>query len=78
MRWRMKKMKRLLDITGDVCPMTFVRVKMEMESVREGEILEVVLREDEIKNVMESVKTEGYEVLDVQKGDSIFRLSLTR
>lgn len=71
-------MKRLLDITGDVCPMTFVRVKMEMESVREGEILEVVLREDEIKNVMESVKTEGYEVLDVQKGDSIFRLSLTR
>jgi tRNA 2-thiouridine synthesizing protein A len=71
-------MKRLLDITGDVCPMTFVRVKMEMESVKEGEILEVVLREDEIKNVMESVKTEGYEVLDVQKGDSIFRLSLTR
>jgi tRNA 2-thiouridine synthesizing protein A len=74
----MKKMKRLLDITGDVCPMTFVRVKMEMENVKEGEMLEVVLREDEVKNVMESVKTEGYEVLDVQKGESIFRLLLTR
>lgn len=71
-------MKRRLDITGDVCPMTFVRVKMAMENVREGEVLEVVLREDEIKNVMESVKTEGYEVLGVEKGDSIFRLSLTR
>ncbi|MDH3258667.1 MAG: sulfurtransferase TusA family protein [Deltaproteobacteria bacterium] len=71
-------MKRLLDITGDVCPMTFVRVKMEMENVKEGEMLEVVLREDEVKNVMESVKTEGYEVLDVQKGESIFRLLLTR
>jgi tRNA 2-thiouridine synthesizing protein A len=74
----MKKMKRLLDITGDVCPMTFVRVKMEMENVKEGEMLEVVLREDEIKNVMESVKTEGYEILGVEKGDSIFRLLLTR
>ncbi len=71
-------MKKLLDITGDVCPMTFVRVKMEMENVKEGEVLEVVLKEDEIKNVMESVKTEGYEVLNVERGDSIFRLLLAR
>ncbi|NIO16520.1 MAG: sulfurtransferase TusA family protein [Deltaproteobacteria bacterium] len=58
--------------------MTFVRVKMEMENVKEGEVLEVVLKEDEIKNVMESVKTEGYEVLNVERGDSIFRLLLAR
>ncbi len=53
-----------LDITGDRCPMTFVKVKLYLEDLQVGDILEVFLQgEEPLENVPRSVKQEGQTVL---------------
>lgn len=59
-----------LDITDVVCPITFVKVKMALENLENGQILDVHLNEGEpIQNVPRSLKDEGHKVLSVQKND---------
>ena len=53
-----------LDITDVVCPITFVKVKMALEDLENGQILDVHLNEGEpIQNVPRSLKDEGHKVL---------------
>lgn len=53
-----------LDITGDVCPMTFVRVKLALERLPPGALLGVRLNAGEpLRNVPRSVRAEGHEIL---------------
>ena len=41
-----------IDITGEVCPMTFVRTKLKLERMQSGEVLSVRLRgEEPLRNV---------------------------
>src|SRR4029077_17836628 len=41
-----------IDITGEVCPMTFVRTKLRLERMQPGEVLSVRLRgEEPLRNV---------------------------
>ncbi len=67
-----------IDITQDVCPMTYVRVKLALEALSSGEILEVLLRGSEpLKNVPRSAREEGHEVLSVDElGDGRAKLIL--
>lgn len=59
-----------LDITDVVCPITFVKVKMALEDLENGQILDVHLNEGEpIQNVPRSLKDEGHKVLSLQKND---------
>ena len=59
-----------LDITDVVCPITFVKVKMALEDLENGQILDVHLNEGEpIQNVPRSLKDEGHKVLSGQKND---------
>lgn len=59
-----------LYITDVVCPITFVKVKMALEDLENGQILDVHLNEGEpIQNVPRSLKDEGHKVLSVQKND---------
>lgn len=56
-----------LDITREVCPMTYVRVKLAAEALDEGATLEVMLRGSEpLKNVPRSAQEEGHEVLSLE------------
>jgi tRNA 2-thiouridine synthesizing protein A len=56
-----------LDITPFVCPMTYVRVKLKLEELGDGEELEVVLKGAEpLKNVPRSAREEGHEVLGLE------------
>ncbi len=49
-----------IDITGEVCPMTFVRTKLRLERMQPGEILAVRLRGDEpLRNVPVPRGTKG-------------------
>ena len=53
-----------VDITREVCPMTYVRVKLAMETLTPGQRLEVWLRGDEpCRNVPKSARDEGHRVL---------------
>ncbi|MFZ3100652.1 MAG: sulfurtransferase TusA family protein [Desulfitobacteriaceae bacterium] len=57
---------RYLDITDVVCPMTFVKAKVMLEDLEEGQILEIRMDEGEpIQNVPRSLKDEGHQVLQV-------------
>jgi len=56
-----------LDITREACPMTYVRTKLKLESMAEGEVLEVFLRgEDPVKSVPRSAAEEGHELLSLE------------
>lgn len=55
-----------VDITDVVCPMTFVKAKIAIEELLEGQILEIKMNGGEpILNVPRSFKEEGHKVLDV-------------
>ena len=58
-------MTPMLDITGDVCPMTFVKVKMGLAKIAPSETLNVLLKEEALKNVISSLKAEGHKVIKV-------------
>lgn len=55
-----------LDITKDHCPMTFVRTKLKLSQIAEGDILEVLLTEGEpLTNVPRTAVEQGYNVLSI-------------
>ena len=54
-----------LDITAYVCPMTFVKTKLQLEEMKEGEILGLRIRLGEsYNNVTRSVRDEGHRILN--------------
>ena len=61
-----------IDITNEVCPMTFVRTKLRLERMRSGEVLRVRLRgEEPLRNVPRAAREEGHAILAVeQSGDA--------
>jgi TusA-related sulfurtransferase len=61
-----------IDVSGEVCPMTFVRTKLKLERMRPGEILSVRLRgEEPLRNVPRAARDEGHEILGVESdGDA--------
>jgi tRNA 2-thiouridine synthesizing protein A len=69
-----------LDITGEVCPMTYVRTKLKLESIPDGEVLEVLLQGKEpVRSVPRSATEEGHEVLSLlEVGGGVFRLLLRK
>lgn len=55
-----------LDITDEVCPLTFVKTKLMMERMVPGQTAEIRLKGQEpLRNVPRSAREHGYEVLDL-------------
>lgn len=53
-----------VDITDVVCPVTFVKAKVALEELEEGQILSIHLRDGEpVQNVPRSIKEEGHQIL---------------
>jgi TusA-related sulfurtransferase len=69
-----------VDITDVVCPVTFVKVKVALEEIEEGQTLEVRLNSGEpIQNVPRSLKDEGHKVTGVsQSEDGTFLLTVVK
>lgn len=69
-----------VDITREVCPMTYVRTKLKLESLADGAVLEVLLKGDEpLKNVPRNARDEGHEVLTLEaRPDGSHRLLLRK
>jgi tRNA 2-thiouridine synthesizing protein A len=56
-----------IDITGEVCPMTFVRTKLKLERMRPGEVLSVRLSgEEPLHNVPRAAREEGHTILGIE------------
>ena len=55
-----------LDITAEVCPMTFVRTKLALEQMAVGQVLNIRLRDGEPRhNVPSAVRANGHEILSL-------------
>ncbi|HEY0632163.1 MAG TPA: sulfurtransferase TusA family protein [Thermoleophilaceae bacterium] len=53
-----------LDLTGVLCPMNWVRARLELERMRPGERLELVLdRGEALESVPRSAREEGHLVM---------------
>ena len=59
-----------------VCPVTFVKAKVALEELDEGQILQVHLNDGEpVQNVPRSVKDEGHKILKLlDNGDGTYEL----
>jgi TusA-related sulfurtransferase len=59
-----------LDVTGEVCPMTFVRTKLLIEKMSSGQTAVVCLNSGEpLANVPRAVREHGHTVLDLAPVD---------
>jgi TusA-related sulfurtransferase len=64
------EVKEKVDITNLVCPQTFVKVKVVLEELESGDVLEVRLNEGEpIQNVPRSLKDEDHKVISVNNNN---------
>ena len=70
------KIDDTIDITDVVCPTTFVKAKVALEELDEGQILSIRLNDGEpVQNVPRSLKEEGHEILKLNDNqDGTFTL----
>jgi tRNA 2-thiouridine synthesizing protein A len=60
----------LLDITGEVCPITFIKVKLKLEEMEPGQLLLVHLDGGvPAHNVPRSLTSDGHRILSQEKQD---------
>lgn len=68
-----------LDLRGTGCPLNFVKTKLALEELGEGELLEVIIDDgDPVRNVPRSVKDEGHQIIKVEKVDQAFKLLIKK
>ena len=69
-----------LDITGETCPMTFVRVRLALDRLAPGQLLEVHLKgEEPRRNVPRTAVEQGHAVLAAEEAaGGLLRLLIRR
>ena len=69
-----------LDLKGVICPVNFVKTKLKLEEMHDGQILEVIIDDGEpMQNVPRSIKEEGHKIIKVQRlPDASFRLLIQK
>ncbi len=68
-----------LDVKGKMCPMPVAFTKRKLESLKPGQLLEVIGEgELEYDNVQRWAKNNGHEVVGASKRDSEFRILIKK
>lgn len=69
----------ILDLRGVVCPTNFVKTKLKLEEMDNGQILEIIIDAGEpMANVPRSIKEEGHKIIKVEKLGDHFRLLIEK
>ena len=64
------KFDEQVDITDKVCPMTFVKAKVTIDELDDGEVLVIRMNDGEpVQNVPRSMKEEGHQILKLQDNE---------
>ena len=59
-----------VDITDVVCPVSFVKAKVALEELDDGQILAIRMNDGEpVQNVPRSIKEEGHQILKLNTND---------
>jgi tRNA 2-thiouridine synthesizing protein A len=75
MRSRGQLVSQLLDLTGEVCPYTFVRAKLRLEELDMGTELHIVVdHAPAADNVPRALTDEGQEVVAVRREGQRYRI----
>ncbi|MBR1533476.1 MAG: sulfurtransferase TusA family protein [Ruminococcus sp.] len=65
------KIDENVDITDVVCPTTFVKAKVALEELDEGQVLSIHMNDGEpVQNVPRSIKEEGHQILKLIDNDN--------
>ncbi len=68
-----------LDLRGVICPYNYVKTKLKLERMTEGEILAVILDNGEpMQNVPRSVTDDGHRILRIDPFGPAFRVLIER
>ena len=65
-----------VDITDVVCPVTFVKAKVAIDELEDGEVIAIRMNDGEpVQNVPRSIKEEGHQILKlVNNEDGTYNL----
>ena len=64
------KIDDTVDITDVECPVTFVKAKVALEELDEGQILSIRMNDGEpVQNVPRSIKEEGHQILKLDDNE---------
>lgn len=59
-----------VDITDVVCPVTFVKAKVALEELDEGQVLSIRMNDGKpVQNVPRSIKEEGHQILKLDDNE---------
>ena len=59
-----------VDITDVVCPVTFVKAKVALEELDDGQVLSIKMNDGEpVQNVPRSIKEEGHQILKLEDNE---------
>ena len=65
-----------VDITDKVCPLTFVKARVAIDELEDGEVIAIRMNDGEpVQNVPRSIKEEGHQILKlVNNEDGTYNL----
>ena len=70
------KIDDTVDNTDVVCPVTFVKAKVALEELDDGQILAIKMNDGEpVQNVPRSVKEEGHQILKLEDNEDGLKLT---
>lgn len=68
-----------LDLRGVICPYNFVKTKLKLDTMGEGQVLAVLLDDGEpIRNVPQSLRNEGHEILSQEQIEQAHRVVIRK
>ncbi len=68
---------RELDLSGEVCPYTFVKSKLALEELDPGQVLRVTVDNSEsASNVPKSLSLEGHEIVSLDQAANTWQITV--
>ncbi len=69
-----------IDISDEVCPMSFVKTKLALDKIESGQVLELICQAgDSVKNISIQLKDEGHLIKGVKReSEDIFRIKILK
>jgi len=69
----------ILDLKNTPCPLNYVKAKIFLESLKENDILEILLDEGEpINNVPKSLEADGHKILKIEKEGDFYKVTVKK
>ncbi len=69
----------IIDLRGVECPLNFVRTKIQLDKMKNGQTLEVLLDSGEaIESVPPSLLEEGHKILSKEKVDNHYKILISK